>query len=346
MADNNEIYQRMESAYKEQSGVLPELKEKIILSLLAGELYALGESFEWYKAQAFPETAKGEYLERHCETYGMKRLEATKARGSLVFSRTDGLNYEVIIPAGTVCSDGGGHEYVCTEEGRMRSAVDKVTVAAEAVSGGSEYNCAAGTINTLVTKPAGVDRVTNLVPFAGGFDPESDRALRARLLKALSSPSGGYNREFYRREAMKFPGISSAAVSTKASGSVGVYVWGMNAPASEALISEIEEKLSALRELNVSVAVENAVQKSFVCYLYISPAEGSSFNAASVQAEAAVREFFSAVGVGDPVYLSALAAFVMGKVPLKGCSFASTVKDIPAEASVIPVLGSVTVRSL
>ena len=69
MESYDSILKRMEDAYEEKSGCRPEAVSDIGLRLrvLAGEIYRAQEQVAWLKRQAFPQTAEGEYLDRHAQ---------------------------------------------------------------------------------------------------------------------------------------------------------------------------------------------------------------------------------------------------------------------------------------
>jgi uncharacterized phage protein gp47/JayE len=120
------------------------------------------------------------------------RVQATKAYGSVVFSRT-GTTGSVVIPIGTKVKTADDVIFTTTESGQITASSteqipghgvgrdsNEVTVIADEV--GSQGRVAANTVKKFVTKPAGIDEVTNLTAFTvGGLDKETDDQFRARL---------------------------------------------------------------------------------------------------------------------------------------------------------------------
>ena len=184
-----EIYAHMAEEYKTLAGVEPEdaADVSIRLKVLAGELYTVLCAAESLKLNCFPQTAVGEALDLHAEERGLVRKDAVKSVGTLTFSRRTALSYAAEIPAGALT----------------------VTAAAQAVLGGRRGNAAKGAVNTLITPPAGIEGVTNDVPFTGGADKEDDEALRKRLLRCFYALPNGSNTETYRRAALMTPGVKS-----------------------------------------------------------------------------------------------------------------------------------------
>jgi uncharacterized phage protein gp47/JayE len=122
----------------------------------------------------------------------VSRIQATKSSGSVVFSR-QGTTGTQIIPIGYKVKTADDVVFTTTEIGEITATSveqigghgvgrdsNEVSVIADEV--GSSGLVAADTITKFVTKPIGVDEVTNLQAFTdGGLDKETDDAFRARL---------------------------------------------------------------------------------------------------------------------------------------------------------------------
>ena len=106
METYEEILERMKQTFAQQAGYEVEKNSdlEIRMQVLAGELYSSFANIEWLKRQVFPQTATGEYLTMHGTQRGLVRKESQAAVGSLTFSRTSALSYDLPIPVGTVCA--------------------------------------------------------------------------------------------------------------------------------------------------------------------------------------------------------------------------------------------------
>ena len=82
-----EIYQEMLSAYGEKTGVAPaegcDLSAR--LYACAAQVFSLYVQASWVARQAFPQTAEGEYLDRHAQLRGLERKEPVAAPGGARF---------------------------------------------------------------------------------------------------------------------------------------------------------------------------------------------------------------------------------------------------------------------
>jgi uncharacterized phage protein gp47/JayE len=137
----------------------------------------------------------------------ISRNAATKATGEVVFSRT-GTSGAVTIAIGTqvtVPAVGSQAEIVftTTEEGTIADTFqnsNSVNIAAD--KAGVTGNVAVSTITGFVSKPSGVDSVTNAAALTNGTDLESDDDFRTRLKNSIKGLARAH-----------VDGIESAALS-------------------------------------------------------------------------------------------------------------------------------------
>ncbi|WP_099204666.1 baseplate J/gp47 family protein [Scatolibacter rhodanostii] len=348
----HEILQRMQEKYEEESGSKADEAADIgiRLKVLAGEIHKLSNEIFWLRRQAFPQTALGRELDYHAKQRGLARYTAKKAMGVLTFSRTTTLAYDVMIPLGTICATSGdlSQEYETVEAVVLKAGQLSILAKAQAVQGGKLGNAAIGSINTLVTPPVGIEKVSNAQIFSGGEEEESDEMLRVRLMQAYSVLSNGTNGEFYRRSALEVEGVYSAMAvpREKGIGTVTVYVWGNGAAPPESVLEAVRTKLNAEREINVDVAVSAAKEKLLSVYGYIIPKEGVSFEEAADLVAKAVRQYYAAKKIGDSVYKVDLGAAFMNTGVVKNYSLALNVLDYGGEKGVIPLLSEVKILEM
>lgn len=352
METYEEILSEMENAYERESGHRPEdvSDTGLRLRVLAGELYRLRAELNWLERQAFPQTAAGEWLDRHGEQRGIYRREAQHARGTLTFSRYLPLSFDLIIPAGTVCAVPGDDpvEYETLEKGILHAGELSVSVSAQAAVGGVEGNAGAGYITTMTTPPSGINHVTNKAAFTGGSDRESDESYRSRVLAAYAALPNGTNAAYYRDIALSCDGVSAAGVKPRAdgAGTVGVYIWGTGGPPEEETVNKLAEKYEKLREIGVTVNVQAATARTVNVGLRCALKPGAGFDMAKEAICQAVAAYFAGLSVGDPVYLGELEKAVLNAAPVKKMEFFASVREVDGSDSVIPVLGTVTVEEL
>lgn len=347
MKTYEEILNGMKEKYKELSGV--EAHESsdigIRLRVLAGEIYSLQSRLSFIERQSFYESATGEYLDHHANQYGLKRREAAKAKGKLVFFLNEPLDYILNIPAGAVCAAGDSLRFVTVNALSIAPGFTAGTVEAEAESGGTEYNCAPNTITSLVVVPSVISSVTNMEAFSGGTDIESDEKLRERLIDFCSFIPSGANENFYKNIAYQVSGINSVSVENGENSEVKVYVYGKNENVPQALLEELQNLYDEKKTIGTKVTVQNAKIYNYTLYLDITPDSCSIENARQSVIDI-MNEYFDKLNIGDPVYRSALGAVLMDKAPIKNYRFPSALADFAGDKGTIAVLVSCEVGEI
>ncbi len=344
------ILERMKDTYREMScHDADDVSDTgLRLRVMAGELTRLMAELEWLRRQAFPQTATGRWLDAHGEARGVARKEAQKATGTLQFTRYIPLTFDVVIPAGTVCCTSGSSplEYETVRDGVLAAGEVNVEVPAQAVLGGEESNVSSGKVNTMISVPTGVNYVTNTTAFSGGRGTEGDEDYRARVLSAYQYLPNGSNAAYYRDAAMSCPGVGSAGAVPKINGAntVGVYLWGEGSAPTSEVIGNVEKKLNSLREIGVTVTVQAATAQTVNVTCRVKLKDGADFESASAAVKEAVTAYFAGLSVGSPVYLTELEQLALNAAPIIQFEFPSTLRDISASQSVIPVLGDVSVE--
>ncbi len=320
------------------------------LRVLAGELYRLRAEIAWLEKQAFPQTASGEWLDRHGIQRGVARREAVRAKGSVTFTRYLPLSFDVVIPKGTVCASSGEDpmEYETTEDGVLKAGELTVDVPAQAAVGGPAGNAAAGYINTMTTPPTGVNYVTNKQPFTGGREREGDEEYRARVLQAYTDLPNGTNSAYYRDVALGWAGVTAAGVKPRVNGAgtVGVYVWGENGPPGDSVLSGLEKEFSRQREMGVTVTVMAAAARPVNVTLRMKLRPGTDAEKACGDARQALEQYFAGLTVGSPVYVLDLQKAVLEAVPAVKLEWGTTLRDVGADPGVIPTAGEIQVEEL
>ena len=170
MKTMEELYQEMLACYREQTGLEPgaDCDLAVRLYALAAQVYALQVQGEWVARQAFPQTAEGEYLDRHAMMRGLERKEASVARGVVRFQAAETAAEDRVIPAGTVCMTAGLVRFETTEEGAIPAGDLWADVPVRAVLPGVGGNVPSGAIRDMAVAPAGVASCTNPSSCTGG----------------------------------------------------------------------------------------------------------------------------------------------------------------------------------
>jgi uncharacterized phage protein gp47/JayE len=220
--------QLIERARADQDARLPGADSRLPASVLdvlarthAGAVDGLYGYLDWLARQLLPDTAEGEWLERHVDIWQERRKGAVGARGNAGFTGTVG----AAVPVGTELIDAAsGRAYRTTAAAVLGAGTTIVPV--EDVLGGLDGNRAAGVALTLTSPLAGVNAVAAIAAggLTGGVDEEEDAALRARLLTRIRTPPMGGAKGDYALWTLEVPQATRAWVFSDwmGEGSVGV----------------------------------------------------------------------------------------------------------------------------
>lgn len=151
----------------------------------------------------FISTAQGEYLDKKGEEKGIDRKKATKAKGFVTVTGTEGL----VVEKGSIFSS-DAVSYQSTEAVSLTGGTSTIPI--ECTVEGVGGNASAGRINQ--TKLEGIQSVTNEESITNGSDLETDEAYRDRILQAIRSPATSGNKSHYRNWALEVEGVGKARV--------------------------------------------------------------------------------------------------------------------------------------
>ena len=287
----DEIYSQMAQTFQTETGLAlaGDGDMAVRLYTVAAQIYALYVQADWVARQCFPQTALGDYLDKHAQLRGLERRDAVAAVGVLRFSVPSAPDTDLSIPAGTVC-----------------------LTAAQAVEAGAAGNAAAGTIRAMAVAPVGVSQVTNPEAFTGGADVEDDEALRARVLETFRRMPNGANAAFYEQEALSFPEVAAASVVPRPRG-VGtvdvVIATAAGLPDSE-LLEAVTDHLEAKREIAVELQVKAPTARQMDVTVQVAARAGAD-SAAVIQAvKSAIQTWFDGKLLGQSVLRAKLGDII------------------------------------
>lgn len=161
-----------------------------------------------FPASAFPLWTWGEYMDDLAFGFDLERNAASFAGGVATFTSED----EAEIPAGTQVAVEGGPEYQTTEGGEIPPGGGSIDLPVKALLSGSEGNVGVAAISLLESPFDEAITIANAEAIVGGSDPETDEALRTRLLAAHEGKGPG-NRKDYEIWALTYgEGIGRAVV--------------------------------------------------------------------------------------------------------------------------------------
>lgn len=193
----------------------------------------------------------GTYLDDQAQVMDLLRLPATSAQGTVTFSTLVDVGTPATdITAGTqvgaapASEDADAPLFQVTVGGTIPAGGGSIDLAVQAVVEESAGNVAADAITVPSTPLPGVT-FTNAAPTEGGTDPETDDALRERLLEQFVGAGGGTILD-YKRWAGSRAGVGRVTVIPIWNGPDTVLVIVMTAdgqPVSAAVVDDVQQFL-------------------------------------------------------------------------------------------------------
>ena len=350
MKELEEIYQEMKACFAQRTGL--EAGESCDLSArlyaLAAQVYALYAQADWVTRQAFPQTAEGEYLDRHAQLRGLERKQAVQAQGVVRFSAGETSDYDRMIPQGTVCMTAGLIRFVTTQPAKLLTGTLFVDVPVQAVEAGAAGNVAAGAILSMAVAPTGIASCTNPQPCTGGGDQEGDEELRQRVLESFKRLPNGANAAYYEQQAMSFDQVAAAQVipRPRGTGTVDVIVATLAGTPGEELLGELTAYFQARREIAVEVQVKEPETQTVDVAVQIAVEDGWDVETVSAQVKQTLENWFTGRLLGRSVLRAEMGNLVYSCEGVANYSIASPAADVAARTGVLPVLGSLSVEGM
>ncbi len=219
---SNLIAQTQQDIEQRLPGSWPQVREKTLEALAyaqAGLASGVHGHLSWVARQIIPNEADETELLKHCQFWGVKRKQASRAGGVLTVTVYDA----VTIPANTRWQRPDGAIFSNAEPFSTDKA-GNVEITVTAVNAGIEGNTPKNTPLTLVTPLDSVQAQAATSGIVGGADIESVGELLSRLEFRVQYPPGGGTKHDYERWARECAGVTRAwcLPTWKGQGTVGV----------------------------------------------------------------------------------------------------------------------------
>lgn len=343
-----EIYDEMLSVFRTETGAEASAVSDLSVRLyaVAAQVYGLYAQADWLSRQCFPQTAQGEWLDRHAALRGLERRGAVRAEGNIRFFVDVPAAADLTIPAGTVCATAGMTRFETAAEAVLHSGESSVLVPAQAVEPGQGGNVPAGSVLAMAVPPVGIGACVNPEAFTGGADAEDDEALRSRVLETYRRMPNGANAAFYEQGALSFDQVSACTVlpRNRGRGTVDVVVSTANGMPGEELLARLQDYFEQRREIAVDVLVKAPTEKTVDVAASVTPAEGADAAQVKDRVEQAVREFFSGKRLSEDVLTARLNQLVFSLKDVVNCKITAPADDVTVAAGELPRLGSLSVE--
>lgn len=305
----------MQNAYFEKTGNTVDWHSDIGIRFqtVASELLSLYAYSDFVLKESMVQTAEGSYLDNHAALRNIVRKTASKASGTLTFYVPEALETAVTVPRGTVCAMKNKPfvQFITTQAGVIATGETTVTIPATATRAGSDGNAAAGTVTVMVNPPAAVLGVTNDAPFQGGFDAESDEALRRRILTSYKICQTGFSPASVREQLLQLDALSDCGVQFVDNTFV-IDIKPKDGQLTEALEAEIKRRLAVTAVTDFPVVVRCCSIKPFSLVLNLY--QNYTDTEAEEEVTNRVAAICNALQIGESLSLSRIS-YAMANLP-------------------------------
>lgn len=306
-------------------------------------------------------TASGADVDSFVADFGMTRLAAVAATGTVQFARTT-TTQAATIPAGTVIqtSDGTQSFTVIADTGQaawnatanaylIPVGTTAVNATVQAVNAGTQGNVLANTITVLQAPIQGVQTVSNPSAFSNGVDAESDTALKVRFALFLAGLRQGTKASVGSAISNLQQGIQYTLVENQAYDGTAQngYFYVVINPSTATLQSQVYSAIDAIRPLSVSFGVSAATTLTATVSMTVTAASGYTHAQAASNVQAAIEAFIGTIPLGGTLYWSQLYAIAYGAagvLEVTGLTLNGGTADLVATAKQAIVAGPVTVN--
>jgi uncharacterized phage protein gp47/JayE len=283
---------------------------------------------------------------------GFSKRQATYATGKVTFSRTTPADADYLISSGTIVKSKATAttppiQYRTTADVLMATGTTSVDAPVVCLTAGKIGNVEANSITDFVTKPSGIDAVTNQTAFSNALDQETQDEQKVRFQKYIQSLSRGTLQAIeygaLTAEILDDNGLpTERVISSKAfeylparKGEVDVYIWNGVGPASTNLINKVQTILNGYydsqgqpvygyKPAGIVVTVYSATVKNVTIRLLITPEDGTTLDSLKPFIERQIDDYFASLQLGETLIQSALEAQI---------KFISGVKDVRLDLS-------------
>ncbi len=175
------------------------------LRRLLREIYSVSAYGDYIMKQSFPQTATGEFLDRHAELRSITRKTASYAKGAITVYRTESsIGSTVSIPKGTIFQCRTSHLFSLQQTEHTAFHPSHFRFLFQLLPLRQVLNITSNrkTAFTAVNPPAYLNRQSAVLIFSGGWDMESDEALRERILSSYKSRKNAVSAEAVEKHCL------------------------------------------------------------------------------------------------------------------------------------------------
>lgn len=318
-------------------------------------------------AQAGAANSVGPAVDSFIADFGLTRIPAISAQGTVTFSRVTPTNAATIPVGAFVQTADGTQTYTVVADPTngaysaalnayvVNASVGSVDVTVQAVNSGAGGNVSAGTITVMQTGVEGIDTVANGSNFTTGINAETNGAIQARFVAFINSLSKGTD-----------GAIAFAITSVQANlqytinenidlnnatdyGQVTVVIDDGSGNINSSIVAAVQAVMQGYRAAGIRVSVYAATTLTASAVMTITVGPGYVESTVEAQVQAAIASYLNNVGLANPAPYTRLAQVAYDTSPgvievATGYTLNGTTADlVPTFAQTIKA-GTVTVN--
>ena len=260
-------------------------------------------------------TSLGSDADSWVQDFGMTRLSATYASGSVVLSSFSPATQSATINTGATVRTSDGSQTFAVVNGPYTRPMGtaSVTVQVQATVPGTAGNVQSGVVNVLGTAVPGIDTVSNPIAFTGGQAAETDAALRLRFVTFINTRAQATEQALVYaiisvQQNLTYSIQENVAVDgSSLPGHVHIIVDDGSGDPPAALLAEVSAAVDEVRPIGTSISV--AGPRLLTAEISLTLTINSSADGASVQSnvDAALASYINGLGVGQAFRISRIA---------------------------------------
>lgn len=279
-------------------------------------------------------TSQGSDLDTWMADFGVTRVAAVAATGSVTFARVTS-SIATTVPVGAQVATGDGTQaftvvaqplnvlYSSALNGYpVGVGIGSLLVPVQAAIGGTGSNVLTGTITVLKTGIPGIDSVTNASPFTNGAAAETDAALRARFVLFLNQLSLGTSAAIQFAIAQLQAGLQSTVsenvdsnLTTVDNGVITVYIDDGSGATPGATVTAAFNAANLVRAAGTRLGVFAASKITANVTFSITTAPGYDHPTVVGQAAVAVANYINGLGLDGNLAFTIIEHVAYGASP-------------------------------
>ncbi len=307
--------------------------------------------------EMFVSTASETWLPLRAADFSKELKAATKTKGNLTLTRTEGNTDVITIPTGTVFKtekDIKGDElrYFSLSDVIMTASMSSILVPVEAEGTGSNYNVPVNQITKSLIYLDGISSITNAAGWITyeGSDIEDIESLRDRTLNSWAELSSRPIADKYKNVCESVSGVLYVRVDQmhpRGQGTIDIIVTSTNGEATESLLESVRTAADEIKGEDDNILVKSAVTVLQDLIVNITIQKTASDDGIQERAIAVISNYFKISkdrNLNELIHMDIIYALRNDMSIIKNVKISNPVEDLILDTDKVIILGTVTVN--